>query len=242
VLRLVDLTLPTPEENLALDEALLLGLEEAASWGRAQEAETIRFWESPSYFVVLGVSRPLQVDVDLEACRHAAVPVLRRSSGGGTVLQGPGCLNFTLVLSLEGRPELRDVRRSFNLLLARVANGLALDTTLRGLSDLALADRKISGNAQKRTSRALLHHGTILHALEGVQVARFLREPAERPDYRGERNHQAFLGNVPLSRDEIKTRLALAWGAAAPEAGFQTPQLSRLLGEKYRNRQWLERF
>ena len=48
---LLDLTLRTPEENLALDEALLAAAE--ASAGR----ETLRFWESPVPFVVLGVAR-----------------------------------------------------------------------------------------------------------------------------------------------------------------------------------------
>src|SRR5688572_23295776 len=103
MLRLLDLTLPTPEENLALDEALLLALEQdlAGGAGPPPPLETLRFWESPVPFVVLGVSGRLREEVDREACARAGVPVLRRASGGGTVIQGPGCLNFSLALSLE---------------------------------------------------------------------------------------------------------------------------------------------
>ena len=53
---LCDLTLPTPEENLACDEALL-DLCEAGGAG-----ELLRFWEPPSYFVVLGYANNLPLE------------------------------------------------------------------------------------------------------------------------------------------------------------------------------------
>src|SRR5262245_25566901 len=112
-MRFIDLSLSTPEENLALDEALLEAMDLAGSASLRLEGEALRLWESPRPFVVLGVSRRIAEDVDREACRKDGVPVLRRASGGGTVLQGPGCLNFSLVLSLESRPELLQVAESY---------------------------------------------------------------------------------------------------------------------------------
>ncbi|HEV3117610.1 MAG TPA: lipoate--protein ligase family protein, partial [Gemmataceae bacterium] len=82
---LLDLTLPTIAENLALDEALLL---EAEAGG----AEVLRFWEWKRPAVVLGAGSRLADDVDEAACHADGVPILRRSSGGGTVLLGSGCL------------------------------------------------------------------------------------------------------------------------------------------------------
>ena len=46
-MQLLDLTLPTLADNLALDEALLLQAE-------AGGPEALRFWEWPSYAVVIG--------------------------------------------------------------------------------------------------------------------------------------------------------------------------------------------
>src|SRR4051794_35022284 len=91
-MRFLDLTLPGAAENLALDEALLL----EAEAGRA--GEVLRVWEWPRPAVVLGSGCRLAEDVDEEACRRDGVPVLRRASGGGTVLLGPGSLCFGLVL------------------------------------------------------------------------------------------------------------------------------------------------
>src|SRR5689334_4969218 len=95
----LDLTLSSPSLNLALDEALLDQCEEGSS------DEVLRFWEPREPFVVLGYSNKVLSEVNLSYCRENNIPVLRRTSGGGTVLQGPGCLNYSLVLASERRPE-----------------------------------------------------------------------------------------------------------------------------------------
>ncbi|MDH5639889.1 MAG: hypothetical protein OEY28_01240, partial [Nitrospira sp.] len=74
-LRLLDLTLPTPAENLALDEALLDELDEH------EGDPVLRFWESDRLFVVLGATCRAVHDVHLAACEQDGIPVLRRASG-----------------------------------------------------------------------------------------------------------------------------------------------------------------
>src|SRR5438309_11265473 len=90
----LDLTLPTLAENLALDEALLLDAETGGP-------EVLRLWQWPRHAVVLGAGGKLADDVYEDACRADGVPILRRSSGGGSVLLGSGCLLFSLVLRLD---------------------------------------------------------------------------------------------------------------------------------------------
>ena len=51
--------------------------------------------------VVLGAAGVIREDVNEETCRQDAVPVGRRSSGGGTVLLGPGCCLYSLVLAYD---------------------------------------------------------------------------------------------------------------------------------------------
>src|SRR6478752_382148 len=105
-----DLTFPTPEENLACDEALLDWAESlgARSPDRAGQAKTLpgilRLWEPTRYFVVLGYANRMATEVNTTFCRQNTIPVLRRCTGGGTVLQGPGILNYTLILPAEAPP------------------------------------------------------------------------------------------------------------------------------------------
>ena len=241
---LLDLTLSTAEQNLALDEALLAECDRAGDDAhRARDAEALRFWESPTYFVVLGVAGQHAVEADVDACARDGIPVLRRISGGGTVVQGPGCLSYSLVLSLEDRPEIREIKRSYAHILDRVRRALELTgTAVLGTSDIALEDQKISGNAQKRTRRALLHHGTVLHGFDVERMARWLRPPVRQPEYRRRRPHDRFVRNVPLSVEEIKARMAKEWNAVPPGISWRAPPLDALIEEKYGNDAWNRRF
>ena len=91
-MRLLDCSFQEPAMNLALDEVLLNDAEEGHS------PEVLRFWESPVPFVVLGLTQRLSEEVHEDACARDGIPILRRASGGGCVLQGKGCLNYALVL------------------------------------------------------------------------------------------------------------------------------------------------
>jgi lipoate-protein ligase A len=236
-MRYLDLTLPTPAENLALDEALLLAAE-------ANGGEVLRVWEWPRLAVVLGSGGKIADDVDVSACQADGVPVLRRSSGGGTVLLGTGCLLYSLVLDTERAGELGDVRRSYASILTRVTRALlpeAAGAAVCGISDLAIGEQKFSGNAQQRKQRYILHHGTLLYAFDTAVVARYLRPPPRQPEYRAGRSHAEFLMNVPFSGDELKRRLRVEWMANESSGEWPRDEVTRLVAEKYSQKEWVER-
>src|SRR5882757_11559316 len=110
----VILTLDTPAENIALDEALL-DLAEATGPG----AEFLRIWESPRPIVVVGRSSRVHQEVDEAACRERGIPILRRSSGGAAIVAGPGCLMYAVVLSYREHPELLDITHAHRFVMGR---------------------------------------------------------------------------------------------------------------------------
>ncbi len=233
---LLELTLPSAAENLALDEALLL----QAEAGEAGEA--LRLWEWPALAVVLGSGCKLAEDVAVEACSRDGVPVLRRSSGGGTVLLGPGCLCFSLVLAYDRHESLGEIRPSYRWALQRIIDALGVPgVELAGISDLALAGRKFSGNAQQRKRRFLLHHGTILYDMDLSAVGRYLRQPARQPEYRAGREHEAFVCNLPLARHDLSARLRAAWSPAGSRGHWPRERVGQLLAEKYGLAEWHRR-
>src|ERR1700730_4995193 len=135
-MKLLELTLDTPAENLALDEALLLAAEEAG-----EPQETLRIWEPRQHFVVLGSSSRIAEEVQLENCRSRGIEVLRRTSGGAAIVAGPGCLMYSLVLSLEERPELRAIDRAHCFVLNQLAQAIGAlvpGVVVRGTSDLVI--------------------------------------------------------------------------------------------------------
>lgn len=209
-MRLLDLTLPTPVENLALDEALLDESDENGG------EPLLRVWEGHRHFVVLGASCRIQEDVHLATCERDGVPLLRRASGGGTVLQGPGCLSYALVLPFAWHQDLADIRKTNRFVLERMAQALRRwepAVAFQGISDLAVQGRKISGNAQHRKRRTVLFHGTILHAMGPDLIARYLKQPTRQPDYRAHRPHETFVRTIDVPPEELKQALAKEWGA-----------------------------
>lgn len=233
-MKLLDLTLPSAEQNLALDEALLLDAEAGG------ESEILRLWEWPRLAVVLGSAGIITDDVDEHACRADAVPILRRSSGGGTVLLGPGCLCFSVVVPYSLDSVLDTIHGSYRWVLQRVSAAVP-GASPEGTSDLAIAGKKFSGNAQQRKRGHLLHHGTILHSFELPLVGRYLISPPRQPEYRAGRAHGDFLRNVDLPTEALRVRIAHAFGATQPLPTWPTESVARLVAEKYGLESWQRR-
>jgi len=240
-MRLVDVSYADPAMNLAMDEALLDAAEEGLS------GEALRFWEAPTPFVVLGTAQELHQEADEAACAAAGVPILRRCTAGGCVLQGPGSLNYALVILPELRPETRTLKGSYCYILHALSDAFAalgLSVIHEGTCDLATAGRKVSGNAQKRRRRAFLHHGTLLYRADFEGMARCLREPADRPEYRGTRRHEDFVGVLPLTPEAMKAAVREAFGAEAVGSSptpWEVAHAEGLVRDKYRTREWTYR-
>ena len=202
--------------NLAVDEMLV---EQAGAEGRT----ALRLWWGAGPTVVHGNSEKPEVVADLEACARLGVPVIRRRSGGGTVLQTEDVLNYSLTTPLNRN---LDVKTAFAIgarLLGEALARLGLAASMRGTSDVAVGERKISGNAQARRRGGLLLHGTLLYDLDLDLVETCLRHPPREPDYRLRRSHRDFLTTiraegVEATRREVQEAVvaaALALGRGA---------------------------
>lgn len=236
----IDLTLAAPQLNLALDEALLIEAEE----GRWEE--TLRFWESPVPFVVLGYSNKIATEVNVRACAARGVPVSRRCTGGGTVLQGPGCLNYALVLRADENGPLGNVTAANCFIMKRNRDALqplvSERIEIEGHTDLAIGGVKFSGNSQRRGRRWLLFHGTFLHRFDLSLLEQLLPLPSRQPSYRTNRPHAAFLRNIDLTVEAIKAALMRGWNATIAPVDLPSARTEHLAATKYSSPDWTERF
>lgn len=245
---LLDLTLPSPAENLALDEALL----DAAEAG--ERGEVLRFWESTTPFVVVGYANKVASEVNVAACKTSGVPILRRCSGGGTVVQGPGCLNYAVILRITEDGPTRNISAANQFIMERTRAAIqsAIGNrrsaiTIQGHTDLAMttphAPRprlKFSGNAQRRRKNFLLFHGSLLLNFDLPLISELLNMPSLQPDYRAGRKHEQFITNLGLPADDVKRALLTEWGTTATMA-TPTPIPPDLL-QKYNSAEWNRKF
>jgi lipoate-protein ligase A len=247
-MRQLDLTLPSPAENLACDEALLDGCDENGG------EEVLRFWESPETFVVAGYANKIAAEVNVAACEAKEIPIFRRCSGGGTVLQGAGCLNYALVLRITGNPPLAGISSANKFIMERNCAAIEIlfsksairnpqsAITVCGHTDLALDGLKFSGNSQRRKKNFLLFHGTFLLNFDLALVGEFLRLPSREPDYRHSRGHGDFLTNLNIPSAQLKSALCKIWNADEQLRDFPREEIQKLVAQRYSTDAWNLKF
>lgn len=247
-MRHLDLPQLSAAEHLAADEVILDACEVS------QGDETLIFWEPGETFVVVGYANKVATEVNVAACKKMAVPIYRRCSGGGTVVQMPGGLNYSLVLRIEENGPTRNISSANQFIMER--NREAIETlfpsplkpdaipkiSVRGHTDLCLGDLKFAGNSQRRRKHFLLFHGTLLLNCDLNRISELLLMPSLQPDYRASRKHEEFVTNLHLPAAKVKAALAKAWGATEPFPNPPFDEIKKLAQEKYSTREWNFKF
>jgi lipoate-protein ligase A len=235
-MRQITESLNDPADHLALDEAALL-LADAGRWG-----ETIRLWEFARPVVVMGRSTKVDYEIRRDYCQQNGIRLLRRCSGGASVLGGPGCLMYSVVLNLSREPGLRQIDVAHRFVMGRVlaaAQEQISEVSLQGTCDLTVNNRKFSGNSLRIARTHLLYHGTILYAADLRLVVNCLANAPRQPDYRDGRSHGDFVTNIDLDPIQFKSSLLREFGVN-DEALLDLPsdEMQRLKAERYENPKW----
>ena len=241
----LDLPPQSPAENLATDETLLDWCETGAG------DETLVFWEPPETFVVVGYANKVATEVNVAACEKNGVSIFRRCSGGGTVVQMPGGLNYSLILRIAENSPTHSITSANQFIMERnraaITEELRIQNSefkisVRGHTDLCLGDLKFSGNSQRRRKNFLLFHGTLLLNCNLSQIGKLLSMPSLQPDYRASRPHSEFVTNLNLSAEQVKTALTKMWNANEELKNPPLEKISKLAREKYSTHDWNFKF
>lgn len=236
-----------PEAAAVADPARCLALDEVAlDFTEDTGRELFWTWESRQPWVVVGLGQSVDQEVESEFCRPAGIEVFRRCSGGGAVVQGPGCLNYAVTLAMDRAPELASVTTTNSWVMARLRMALKRvvegEIAIQGHTDLAWLVggvwRKFSGNAQRRRRRALLFHGTLLHTFDLSLIDRCLRHPSAEPAYRAGRSHAGFVTNLEVPPSVLCESLISGWEASRPAKDFPMERVDALAATRYRLREW----
>ncbi|MFW6104624.1 MAG: lipoate--protein ligase family protein [Candidatus Bipolaricaulota bacterium] len=175
VLRTIrDLRLRDPITNVALEESIARTVSSGAA------PPTVRFWRNENS-AIIGRSQTAENELILSRCRESGVPVIRRPTGGGTVLHHPNNLNYSIYLPKPGSGTVEEDSLRLTRPVASALRRLGVKTRVRS-NGLFVDSDKISGTAQSRRW-GLLHHGTLLLKKADIMdvMGDFLR--AQKKDY-----------------------------------------------------------
>lgn len=173
-------------EQLQLEEALLRSDE--GSW-------CIINWGSRASAIVLGISGKVEQLIDKKKMEEAPLPLIRRCSGGGTVVIDGGTCFISFIFS-SAHSKVKSCPQHIH--------AWAIDQyqqSLPGLpikfmeNDYAIGDKKYGGNAQYLCKERWLHHTCFLWDYNPL-LMEYLLLPNKTPEYRLKRSHDAFLGKL----------------------------------------------
>ncbi|NBV83007.1 lipoate--protein ligase family protein [bacterium] len=242
-------------DNVAADEVLL-------DWAESEDrGPFIRLWESSIYGVVVGYGNAISREVSVATCSEEQIPIVRRCSGGGTVVQGPGCLNYAVVLPISIDPVLNSIQGTTLWVMGRLqmlfqslasqnqlrpdnplVSGGPLTVTISGDSDLAVNGLKFSGNAQRRRKRYVLFHGTILYAFDLSKVSDLLPHPSREPRYRSRRTHSEFITNIGIDKSDLIESLFRFFNASGCQDPFPDHLVTEYVRSRYSTALWRDKF
>ncbi len=194
-------------------------------------AEGLVLIEPARSFVSLGTFDDAATTVDRDYCRDHGIPVMRRETGGGMVLLGPGQIFYTLVLK---RPHalvpnrVDEAYRHLSQAPIAVYRRFGVATRLRPINDIVTeAGRKIGGQGAGDIHGHFCFVGSILVDFDTDLMQRIVRLPDEalRPALKtaleeGLSCIRAETGSRPPTQ-AVKTALAEAF---APLVGGLTPR------------------
>ena len=173
---------------------------------------------TPDRSVVLGISgKPHQL-MDVRRALDDGVRVIKRFSGGGTVIVDRDTQFVTLVMNAAAVPDLalfpRQIMEWTGTLYGGRPHGVFADMPGWQLreNDYVIGERKVGGNAQSISKDRWLHHTSFLWDFR-EETMKYLTNPAKQPRYRANRSHSDFLAPLKTympDRNALATRIEAA--------------------------------
>lgn len=153
--RFVDLGTVSPEYGAAADAVVFDEVSERRS------PPTLHIYSRNRPTISLGRFRDLDTDVRKDVLEHLDLAVVRRISGGSTILTGTS----QIIYSFTTKDIFLNKKDSYAKICGCVAsalNSLGLNAEHKEPNDVLVKGMKISGGAQYRAKGSLIQHGTLI--------------------------------------------------------------------------------
>ncbi|MDR3653075.1 MAG: hypothetical protein P4L34_08905 [Paludibacter sp.] len=163
------------------------------------EKKTNQFlvWIPDKFYVVLGASNHAIDSLNMENIKRDNITVLKRPSGGQTVVLTPNNIIIAAVYFDQKDIHPKEIFNRVNrLIISTIEKSGIHDLSLMGISDIAISGKKILGSAIYRSKDALLYHAVLNLGEPASTFEKYLKHPVKEPDYRQGRSHSEFVTSL----------------------------------------------
>ncbi|MBR6807487.1 MAG: lipoate--protein ligase [Clostridia bacterium] len=162
--------------------------------------DVFMLWQ-PRPTIVVGSFQNIHEEVDVAYAGKRGIDIVRRLSGGGTVYQDEGSVQFAFIEKREGDI---DFRRYLEPICTSLCE-LGIDAEINGRNDITVDGRKVSGNSQYRVAGKTVHHGTLLFSVDIDEMERATRLPDYKIASKGIKSVRSRVCNMAPLTDKVKT-------------------------------------
>ena len=176
-LRLIDLGGCEPLKAQTFYEAVAVAVD------RGLSQDTLVLCRPSSPYVCIGYHQDLEQEVDVDFCKKAGLPIIRRGQGGGAVYLDENQVFYQYVLRKKSRLASGSVEDFFRRLLSvtvRVYRELGLNAEYKPINDVVVDGKKISGNGAGELGSVRILVGNVILDIDYDMMARVLRVPDEK--------------------------------------------------------------
>lgn len=137
--------------------------------------EAFMLWiNKPS--ILIGKNQNTLSEINIDYIKENDIVVVRRLSGGGTVYNDLGNMNYTFITKRNlSDPQVKNGFERFALPVINALQSLGVDAVFTGRNDITIENKKFSGNAQYFQKEKLLHHGTLLYNCDMTKLSLALK-------------------------------------------------------------------
>ncbi|MDD3988518.1 MAG: hypothetical protein PHP30_00270 [Bacteroidales bacterium] len=161
------------------------------------DSGSIFLWQPDRNYIVLGRASNADTSLIKERVTYDGVDVLKRPSGGETVLLTPRMAVFAASMKFAPGMNTRKVFSEINKKLIIRLSGLGIKNLhSRGISDLSIGVKKIAGSSMYLNRGVLFYHAVLNISEEVSMISRYIKHPQREPDYRQGRSHEDFVTSL----------------------------------------------
>ena len=159
-----------------------------------EESNKFLLWIPDKTYIILGASNKAHIAVEESLALKDNITVMKRRTGGQTVMLTPNNLIISAVITDESVMKPKDVFNNFNdIIIGAIEKDHNEKFSTRGISDIALGDKKIMGSSMYRGKGKLFYHAVLNYNEPPATFQKYLKHPSIEPDYRKGRMHDEFV-------------------------------------------------